>query len=110
MSDVAWTPENLSRALVAIADDHGHGLPRDMVEALRRSAGRMLDLARLEARGAHAAGVSARNVPGRCRGCGAPLPTQHTGRPRSWCGGRGRCAKSRAKSAGGTIAAAAEGD
>lgn len=96
-----WTPENLSRALLAIADDRGHGLPRDMIEALRRAAGRMLDLAEIEARSP----VAARPETRRCRGCGAPLPVQRMGRPRSWCGGRGRCAKSRAKSAGGRMAA-----
>ncbi|MDA8237910.1 MAG: hypothetical protein M0T75_08530 [Chloroflexi bacterium] len=93
MSAGDWTPENLSRAFLAIADDHGHGLPRTMVEALRLGAGRMLDLAELEAR---AVADAPFDEPGRCRGCGAPLEVRHRGRRRLWCGD-GRCARKREK-------------
>lgn len=69
------TDAELAAALVAIAD------------ALERPD-RPLGLLRLAARRlvARAAEEAPSPTPGRCRGCGDPLPPRNgRGRPRSWC-------------------------
>jgi hypothetical protein len=87
---IDWSRDRVSASLAVVADAFARSgaQPTDLVELLRVAAGMVLE---------PAAGVSARNdAPGHCRGCGGPLPAQHTGRPRRWCGdgpNRGHCRK-----------------
>jgi hypothetical protein len=95
---VVWTTrDEVSRGLRQLADLFAAtGTHSEHERLCRVAAGLVLE---------PAAGVSARSDAPGCRGCGVALPPQPVGRPRLWCGGRGRCAKSRAKSRGATIAA-----